>query len=38
MLPKHLMTVTGHPVDVASGTFFTEEDFFHVDAFKKVWR
>lgn len=38
MLPKHLMTVTGHPVDVASGTFFTdEEDFFLTGVIPLSW-
>ena len=28
MLHKAICTVTGHPVDVASGTFFTDEEDF----------
>lgn len=38
MLPKDLITVTGHPVDVASGTFFTdEEDFFLTGPIPMSW-
>lgn len=31
MLHKTICTVTGHPVDVASGTFFTDEEDFWID-------
>lgn len=31
MLHKAICTVTGHPVDVASGTFFTDEEDFWLD-------
>lgn len=31
MLHKTICTVTGHPVDVASGTFFTDEEDFWLD-------
>lgn len=31
MLHKVICTVTGHPVDVASGTFFTDEEDFWLD-------
>ena len=38
MLHKALCTVTGHPVDVASGTFFTdEEDFFLTGVIPLSW-
>ncbi len=38
MLHKTLCTVTGHPVDVASGTFFTdEEDFFLTGVIPLSW-
>lgn len=38
MISKHLMTVTGHPVDVASGTFFTDkEDFFLTGPIPLSW-
>lgn len=32
MLHKTICTVTGHPVDVASGTFFTDEEDFWLDS------
>ena len=39
MLHKALCTVTGHPVDVASGTFFTdEEDFFLTGVIPLSWK
>ena len=31
MLHKAICTVTGHPVDVTSGTFFTDEEDFWLD-------
>ncbi|MCS3347768.1 DUF6531 domain-containing protein [Parabacteroides distasonis] len=31
MLHKAICTVTGHPVDVPSGTFFTDEEDFWLD-------
>ena len=39
MLHKALCIVTGHPVDVASGTFFTdEEDFFLTGVIPLSWK
>ena len=42
MLHKAICTVTGHPVDVASGTFFTDEEDFWLDgpvplSWKRTW-